>query len=70
MIESLQIHLGEEAIRIAGQAVMDFKRQNPALDVVPGLCKPGVNLMAKRILDGMLPEVIKRAPYNSCAGFS
>ena len=48
MIESLQIHLREEAIRIAGQAIMDFTRQEPALNVVP--VKPGVNLMAKRIL--------------------
>lgn len=46
----MQIHLREEAIRIAGQAIMDFTRQDPALDVVLVLCKLGVNLMAKRIL--------------------
>lgn len=40
----------EEAIRIAGQAIMDFTRQNPTWDVVTILYKPGIYLMAKWIL--------------------
>ena len=40
----------EEAIYIAGQAITDFIRRSPALDVVLVLYKPGIYLMAKRIL--------------------